>query len=333
MNTLVTGGGGFLGRAITEQLVARGDVVRTFSRGDYPFLQSLGVEALRGDIRDAAAVAAACRGIDCVFHTAAKPGIWGPWAEYYSINTVGTRNVLEGCRQHEVAALVYSSSPSVTFDGSAQEGVDESAPYPKRWLCHYPHTKALAEQLVLQADTPGRLRTVALRPHLIWGPRDGHLVPRLIARAKAGRLRQVGDGTNLIDMVYIDNAVQAHIDAGDVLREADPRAGGKPYFVSQGQPVRCWEWINEILGLAGLPPIDKRISLAAAYRLGGVCEGLYKLLGIGREPPMTRFLAAQLGRSHYFDIAAARRDLNYQPLVSTEEGMTRLADWLGTLGR
>jgi nucleoside-diphosphate-sugar epimerase len=202
--------------------------------------------------------------------------------------------------------------------------VDERAPYPGRWLCHYPHSKALAEQRVLAANSRNRLLTCALRPHLIWGPRDRHLVPRLLDRAVRGRLRRVGEGRNLIDMVYVENAAAAHLRAGDALSDGSPVAG-RAYFISQGTPVNCWNWIDEILGLAGLPPVRRSISLAAAWRIGAVLEATYRLARITREPPMTRFLAAQLGTSHYFDITRARTDFGYEPRVSTEEGMRRLA--------
>ena len=328
MQTLVTGAGGFLGLYITEQLVARGDQVRTLSRGRYPQLDLLGVETVQTDLRDAHAVIGACEGVDCVFHVAGVAGIWGPWDHYHGINTLGTEHVIRGCKKHGARRLVYTSSPSVTFDGSPQEGVDESAPYPTRWLCHYPHTKALAEQAVLTANGEGGLATCSLRPHLIWGPRDTHLIPRVIQRARSGRLRRVGDGANLVDMVYVENAACAHLAAADALTSPDAPPAGKAYFISQGEPVNCWEWIDQILALAGLPPVKRSISLAAAWRVGAACEALWKLLGKRTEPPMTRFLAAQLGTSHWFDISAARRDFGYEPAVSTEEDMRRLGEWL-----
>jgi len=324
VKALVTGGGGFLGRYIVEQLLARGDSVRVLARGKYPELTDQGVEVLPVDLRDAESTAAACAGSDVVFHAAGVAGIWGPWDHYYGINTLGTRHVLAGCRRQGVGRLVYTSSPSVTFDGGDQSGVDESVPYPATWLCHYPHTKALAEQEVLAANGPDLL-TCSLRPHLIWGPRDRHLVPRLIRRARAGKLRRVGDGTNLIDTVYVENAAEAHLQAADALCPGSPVAG-RAYFISQGEPVNCWRWIDELLALAGLPPVRKRMSFSAAWRAGSILETVYGTLRLKAEPPMTRFLAAQLARNHYYDIAAARRDFGYQPRVSTEDGMRRLAE-------
>ena len=330
MKALVTGAGGFLGLYIVEQLVARGDTVRGFCRGSYPELDALGVQTVRADLRDARAVATACEGMDVVFHVAAVSGIGGPWKHFYDINTQGTRHVVEGCRRHGDGRLVYTSSPSVTFDGTDQNGVDESAPYPSRWLAHYPHSKALAESHVLEANGTGGLLTCSLRPHLIWGPRDRSLIPRLLARARRGRLRRVGDGTNLVDMVYAQNAAQAHLEAADALTPGSPVAG-RAYFISQGEPVNCWDWINEILALAGLPPVEKSISLGAAWKVGAVLEGIYAALRFKSEPPMTRFLAAQLATSHYFDITRAQEDFGYEPAISTAEGMRRLGESL--LGR
>lgn len=327
MNALVTGPGGFLGRYIVEQLLARGDRVRGFARGDYSELRAMGVELVRGDLADAAAVSAACAGVDCVFHVAGRVGIWGPWREYYEANVMGTQNVIAGCREHGVERLVFTSSPSVTFDGSDQCGSDESAPYPTKWLAHYPHSKALAEQAVLAANGE-RLRTSSLRPHLVWGPRDHHLTARLVERARSGKLRRVGDGTNLVDMIYVENAAEAHLQAADALAEPVALVAGKAYFISQGEPVNCWQWIDQILALVDLPPVKKSISARTAYGIGAVLEFVYRILGRTDEPRMTRFLARQLATSHWFDISAARQDFGYLPRVSTAEGMERLGKWL-----
>jgi nucleoside-diphosphate-sugar epimerase len=328
LHALVTGAGGFLGQYIVEQLVARGDRVRAFSRGRYPALESLGVEQLQGDILNAAAVRAACKNIECVFHVAALAGIWGRWKDYYGINTIGTIHVVQACRQERIPRLVFTSSPSVTFMGRDQCGVDETTgPFPARWLAYYPYTKALAEHAVLDADGYDGLSTCALRPHLIWGPRDQHLIPRLLDRARRGQLRQVGDGKNLIDATYVENAAAAHLLAADALAPGSPLSG-RAYYISNGEPVNCWGWISEILALAGLPPVKRRISLRAAYAAGAVLESLWTLLGRRDEPRMTRFLAAQLATSHYFDISAARRDFGYEPRVTMAQGMERLKSWL-----
>jgi nucleoside-diphosphate-sugar epimerase len=332
MHALVTGAGGFLGQYIAEQLIARGVRVRSLSRYEHPALHRLGIEAIQGDIRDRATVDAACENVDIVFHTAAIAKLWGKWADFHAINTLGTRNVIQACRAHRVSRLVYTSSPSVTFDGRDQCGIDESTPYPTKWLAHYPHSKALAEQAVLEANDGKELLTVALRPHLIWGPRDQHLIPRMLDRARKGQLRQVGDGKNLVDTIFVENAAAAHLQAADALVPDSP-ACGKAYFLSQGEPVNCWEFINQILVLAGLPAVQKKISLRSAYAAGSVLEMVWRLLRRTDEPRMTRFLAAQLGTSHYFDISAARRDFGYSPQISTAEGLRRLGESLRQTAR
>lgn len=322
--TLVTGAAGFLGLYIVEQLVARGDQVRALLRRPDETLTRLGVEIALGDIRDAARVAEACAGRDVVYHVAGVAGIWGPWQHFYAVNTLGMRHVLAGCRQHGVPRLVFTSSPSVTFAGEDQDGVDESAPYPKHWLCHYQHTKALAEQEVLAANDAA-LATCALRPHLIWGPRDRHLIPRLLDRARRGQLRRVGDGTNRIDMVHVENAARAHLLAADRLGPGSPVAG-RAYFISNDEPVNCWQFIDQLLARAGLPPVRRSISTAAAWRAGAILENVYRLFHVPGEPRMTRFLAAQLGRSHWFNITGAKRDFGYTPEVSMVDGLSRLGD-------
>ena len=326
IKALVTGGGGFLGRAVVEQLRARGDQVRSLSRGRYPELEALGVDTVQGDLGNLPAVQAACTDCDVVFHVAAKAGIWGSHNEYYQANVRGTENVIAACRDRVVGRLVYTSSPSVVFDGSDMEGVDESVPYPARHPTPYTSTKAAAEQLVLAANGT-HLSTIALRPHLIWGPRDSHIVPRIIAQGRAGKLRLIGRGDNKVDTVYIDNAAQAHLLAADAL-ETNPQATGRAFFISQGEPVAIRDIINGILSAAGLPPVTRRVPRLAAWMAGGLFELVYTLLGIRSEPRMTRFLADELSSSHWFDISAARRELGYEPRVSIEEGLRRLEAWL-----
>lgn len=329
MHALVTGANGFLGRYIVEQLLARGDRVTAMVRRPDDHLQSLGARLALGDITDPSAIFTALSDVDAVFHVAARAGLAGPRRLYWGPNVDGTRNVIEAARKCGVRKLIFTSSPSVTFDGRDQIGVDESAPYPQRWLAWYPMSKAHAEQLVLQANDQGNLLTCALRPHLIWGPRDSHLIPKLIARAKSGRLRRVGAGENLVDMIYVENAAEAHLQACDALQPGSAVAG-QAYFLSNGEPVNCWGWINEILAKAGQPPVSRSISLRAAWHLGHACEAIWKATSRTDDPPMTRFLAAQLATHHYFDISRAQRDFGYVPRVNKVEGMRRLAascDW------
>jgi nucleoside-diphosphate-sugar epimerase len=326
VKALVTGGNGFLGSAIVRMLYARGDEVSILCRTSHENVAPFIRHAHHADLRDTAAVHCACAGLDVVFHAASLTGVWGPFREYQSINVDGTRNVIDACRTGGVARLVYTSSPSVVFGHDDLCGVDESQPYPNRYLAAYPQTKAEAERMVLAANDDSFF-TVALRPHLIWGPGDPHLIPRVIDRAKKGKLRQVGDGKNLVDITYIDNAAEAHLLAADSLNRS-VLCAGRAYFISQGKPVALWPWLDQLLVAVGAPRVTRKISLKAATLLGATLEGVHKVLGLKQEPPMTRFVANQLGKSHYFDISAAKRDLGYAPRVSSKDGMERLVNWL-----
>ena len=323
MRALVTGGGGFLGAAIVRKLVERGDSVRSLARGDYPELRALGVEAIRGDVADPSAVLGAAEGVDVIFHVAAKAGLWGPRAEFVRANVEGTRNVLEACKARGIGRLVFTSSPSVAYVGGDIEGADESLPYPDRYDASYPATKAQAERLVLGANGLN-LSTVALRPHLIWGPGDNHLIPRIVDRARSGKLRRIGTRTNLVDSIYVDNAADAHLLAADRLHPGSTVAG-RAYFLSQDDPRPLWDLVDAILKAAGLPPVTKTALPAVAWTAGAVLEGAHRALRLPGEPALTRFLARQLSTAHWFDIGAAKRDLGYRPRVSIEEGMDRLA--------
>ncbi len=326
MKALVTGGGGFLGSAIVRRLVARGDTVRTFQRGHYPELDTLGVESIRGDLSDDVALKKAVCDIEVVFHVAAKAGVWGRYRDYHASNVVGTRNILEAASGAGVTNFVFTSSPSVVFDGSDENGITEAVSYPGKYLAYYPRTKSEAEKSVLSANSPA-FATMALRPHLLWGPGDPHLVPRVIARARSGLLRLVGDGKNIVDSTYIDNAANAHLLAADHLFAGAP-CSGKAYFLSNGEPLPMAELLNKILAAAGMPPINRSISARKAYVAGAAMECVYRMMNLKSEPPLTRFIARQLSTAHWFDLTAIRRDLGYHPEVSINEGMRRLAESL-----
>ena len=347
---VVTGAGGFLGSEIVRQLIDRGDDVIGLSRGRYRSLESLGMRSLRGDLLDddyidEAIGTAAADGAGAVIHTAAKAGVWGAYREFHAVNTRATEQIIEACRRHAVSRLVFTSSPSVTFDGDHQRGVDESVGYAQKFRCAYPETKMLGERAVLRADRragqTGRtrqarqdaepaddgppLRTVAIRPHLIWGGGDPHLLPRILDRARVGKLRIVGDGLNTVDMVHVVNAAAAHLDALDALANDPDRVGGKAYFVSDDTPIKCWQWIAAVCEMHGVPPPSRRISYASARAAGAMLETLYRAMRWTSEPPMTRFVAAQLARDHYFDISAAKADLGYRVRRSPSDGMDQIA--------
>ncbi len=323
---LVTGGGGFVGKGIVARLLGLGIATTVVGRHRYVEIEQAGGRCIVGDITDAKLMESATAGVDLVFHVAALAGIWGAWRNYYTTNVLGTQSVVENCRRNRVPILVYTSTPSVVFNREDIEGGDERLPYADQYLCHYAKSKVMAEKIVLDANSPD-LAVCALRPHLIWGPDDPHLLPRLLLSGRKKKLKRVGDGSNLVDISYIDNVVEAHILAAKNL--CGPRtAAGKTYFISQGEPVNLWDWINELFTAMDVEPVEKSISFPVAYRVGGVLEAMHSLARYQKEPRMTRFLAEQLAKSHYFSIENARRDLGYEPLVSTAEGLGRTVQWL-----
>lgn len=323
MNVLVTGGGGFLGRYIVEQLVERGDRVRVLCRHSYPELAALGVEQVLGDVADMAVVDRAVRDMDRVFHVAAMVGFWGRYRDYFRANVIGTQNVIDACIAHGVSKLIYTSSPSVTMNNRDIHNGDESLPYPDHYHSPYSATKAEAERRVLAANGRNGLVTTSIRPHLIVGPRDNHLVPRLLDKARRGRLTQIGGGSNQVSVVYVENAANAHLQAAD-----SDNVGGKAYFINEPEPVLLWPWINIVLQNLGIPQVQRKVPFGLAYLAGYVLEQIHRLLpGLG-EPMVTRFLAAELYRNHYFSIARAQRDFDYQPLYSFAEAQQRTLDYL-----
>jgi nucleoside-diphosphate-sugar epimerase len=324
MKILVTGGGGFLGQALCRGLVERGHEVTSFNRGHYPALDAIGVRQIAGDLADREAVLAAFAGIDAVFHNAAKAGAWGSYESYYRANVIGTQHVLDACRSHGIGRLVYTSTPSVTHRAThpVEGGTAQSVPYGEGFKAPYASTKMIAEKAVLAAND-ARLATVALRPRLIWGPGDNNILPRLVERANAGRLRFVGDGNNKVDSTYIDNAAQAHFEAFGHLAPGAACAG-RAYFISNGEPKPMRELVNGLLQAAGAPLVDKTIPFGVAYAVGVVCEGLWHVLPLKGEPPMTRFLAEQLATTHWYSMEPARRDFGYVPKVTVADGLERL---------
>jgi len=328
----ITGASGFIGGKIAARLLRQGRKVRVLARRPLPQLAQQGAEVILGDLADGAALSRGCAGAGTVFHVAGRVGVWGPAREFFRVNVEGTRAVIAACRASGVPRLVYTSSPSVVYNGGDLGGVDESAPLCTHAPSAYPVSKALAEQLVSQAHSP-ELATVSLRPHLVWGPGDKNLIPRVLASARAGRLKIIGSGENKVDVTHITNVVAAHLLAERALGVSSlldykpnfaENPGGKAYFITNGEPIVLWDWINELLRGVGEPVITKHVSLSTATFAGGVLETLWRILPLKGEPPMTRFIAKEMATDHWFNISAARRDLGYNPGVTMADGTAEL---------
>ena len=326
---VVTGGGGFIGKAIVKLLIERrpGCSIRVVARNHYADLEKLpGVTSIQCDLSGPLeSIEAAFEGAHAVFHVAAKAGIWGAEESFFRANVLASRQVVLAARSQNVAHIVYTSTPSVVFNGEPYTGENETLPYGKNWLGPYAKTKAMAEKETLASHVDS-LRVCALRPHLVWGPEDNHILPKLIRKAHAGRLVQVGNGENRVDISYIDNVAHAHLLALEALENG--RAGGEAFFLSDAEPVKLWSWINSLLERVAIEPIKKKIPLRAAYFLGSICEKLWSLFGRQDDPPMTRFVAVELAKDHYFSIEKAQRILGYQPVVEAEVALKRTAEWI-----
>ncbi|MBX0327211.1 NAD-dependent epimerase/dehydratase family protein [Oscillochloris sp. ZM17-4] len=320
MNILITGGTGFLGRHAARLLLHSGHRVRLMGRdfAEVADLLAAGAEPVRADLRDHPAVIAACAGADAVVHAGALSAPWGPRRDFLAVNLGGTAAVLAGCRRHGVARLVAISSPAVVFTGRDHVLTTEDAPYPRQPSSIYAHSKRLAEELLRAApDVPA----VTLRPKAIFGPGDRALLPRIIAAARAGRLPQVGHGRNLVDLTYVENV--AHAIALALTAEA---AVGRTYHITNGEHVPLWALIRDVLARLGIPARLPRVPLPAMLAAATAMEARAAISG--REPLLTRYSVAILARTQTYDIAAARRDLGYAPVISVAEGVERTMQML-----
>lgn len=324
MRILITGGGGFLGTWIVRELLKNPTyLITNFSRHPYEHLADLAVPTIRGDISIAEDVERAlAQGFDTVFHVAGKVGMWGDPAEFDRINVEGTRHLLEASKRHGVKRFVFTGSPSSVFAQGGHAGADESLPYPSVHLNDYARTKALSEEMVLKANE-GDFSTCSLRPHMVWGPGDTNILPRVIDKARLGKLKIVGDGENQVDVLYVENAARAHVMAMEELAPGSAVAG-QAYFLGQG-PVKLWQFVDDVLKLAGVTSPTSALTARSAYAVGWLLEKTWRFAGIKNpEPPMTRFIARNLSTDHWYAHAKAERDFGWTPRISIHEGLQRL---------
>ncbi len=318
MKVLATGATSLLGRTLVTRLRDRGDDVAVFQRRS----GGLGAVEYLGDVADRDAVASALEGVEAVVHLAARVSATGPWSAFEEANVTGTRNVVDAARQAGVARFVHVSSPSVAHGGTSLVGAPAEPADPVHARGHYARSKAEAELVALGANTPS-MPVVAIRPHLVWGPGDTQLVGRIVDRARAGRLAIVGPGTALIDTTYIDNAADALVAALD----RAPELGGRAFVVTNGQPRTVREILSCIMLAAGLEPSLIKIPYRVARTGGLAAERIWERRDTQDDPPMTSFLAEQLGTAHWFDQRETRRALGWEPKVTLDEGFRRLGAW------
>ena len=321
---IVTGASGFLGSALASRLASGGAHVFGLSRAKR-VKRADGIEWLQCDLEDSARLTEVMRDMDVVFHAGGMVGHYGSRAAYLEANVGGTRNVIDACRKNGIKSLVFTSTPSVIADGTGHYGVDETHPYSQKFQSPYSESKALAERLV-RAANDDVVRTVAIRPHMIWGPgQDSHWVGGLRKLAKRGMLYQVGSGTNRVGMTFMDDCVSAHVAAWKGL-EADAAVGGQAFFVHGGTPISLWDWVRDLANALALPGVRGAIPKGAAAVAASACDVLVKLSRGAMHFPISRYLITELTTDHYSSIGRARAYLGYEPQVTVEEGIARMAD-------
>ena len=327
MKVLVTGTGSLLLGGIASELVRRGDDVVCLQRRPSAFIGHQNAHEVLADIGDAEAVAAAAHGCDAIIHGAARVGVVGSQKEFYETNVTGTSNILQAAELHNISRLVFVSTPSVAHTGDSLIGAPAGEAEIGRSRSYYAESKAIAERTVLNARNE-HLAVMAVRPHLVWGPGDTQLVGRIVERAASGRLAFIGTGNALVDSTYIDNAISAHIAALDALHIGSA-CDGKAYVISNGEPRTVNELMRSMCESAGIAFEPRHVSLALGIRLGSLIERLWPLMR-SSEPPLTRFVAEQLGTAHWFDQRAVQQDLGWTPQVSLDEGFQRLTQWFAS---
>ncbi len=330
MKIIVSGGTGFLGSSLAQNLSIAGHEVHTIGRKPASTGDTNKLIHHTFDLSKDMLPPSLLADTDIFFHIAAKAGVWGEYSEFHNANVVATEKILVACESANIPRLIYTSTPSVVFCGKSIVGGNESLQYGNTGFSPYAETKAIAEQKVLGAHSPGKIQTVALRPHLVWGENDPHLLPRVIARHKTGKLRIIGSGQNQVDLTHIENVTHAHICAmQEMIRNKN--LGGKPYFIGQSEPVFLWKWLNQVFQSIDLPPLTKKLSFQNAFILGASLEKIWKILRIKQEPPMTRFVACQLAHDHWFSNQSAKQDLGYIPIKNMTDALREINPWLRSL--
>lgn len=323
MKALVTGATGFLGGALTRRLHNMGWDVTALGRNSFKLdeLESEGIDTLQLDITKKDELIDACKNQEIVFHCAAFPSPWGNFEKFYQANVIGTRNVIRGCEEHKVKRLVYVSTPSLYFGHSSRMNVQETDVLPEP-ISNYAATKILAEQEVDEAFARG-LPTITIRPRGIFGPGDTVISPRLIPRLQSGRLPIIGDGENVVDLTYVENVVDALI----LCVESPTDTLGKKYNISNGEPIKLWEWLKKICDELGFQFPKIKISYPVAHGLAAVLEAACTIIPTHPEPPLTRMAVNMIANNTTLDISAARNELGYQPKVSVDEGFNLFMKW------
>ncbi len=315
---LVTGASGFIGSHLARSLAESGHVVTATGRNRYaaPRLLHQNIQFAQADIRDRSAVAELCQGQDLVYHVAALTSDWASRRLFQDVNVGGTQNVVDACLACPVNRLVHVSSSAVFFEFRDKLDLPDDAEYAKRPCCTYGATKIEAERIVQRAVGAG-LDAVIVRARAVFGPGDNSLLPRLVEAARVGRLRQIGDGRNRLDLTYIDNLIHALVLA------ADRGGAGMACTITNGEPIRLWDALPEILSDLGVAMRPGKIPRRLAHLAATLSELRGTVLPGSGEPSLTRYRVGLVSTSQTFSQETARRELGYEPPIPLGEGIRR----------
>ena len=312
---LVTGATGFLGKYVIEELAEHGYQVRAFGRNSKVgrSLENSSVSFFKGDLTKADDVLEACKGMDLVVHAGALSTIWGAWEDFYHANVLGTKYVLEACRQTGIQRLVYVSSPSIYAAPKDQLAIKESDAPEENNLNNYIRSKLASEKLFKDyPDVP----SIILRPRGLFGIGDTSILPRVINLSQKIGVPLIGDGRQLMDMTCVENvalAIRLAIEA--------PEAKGEVYNITNGEPRAFRDLLEESLTGLGYPIKYRKLPAALLSGIASCLEFLYKTFNLKGEPALTRYTYYLLRYSQTLDISKAERELGYHPKISISEGI------------
>lgn len=328
---LITGGQGFVGKALVERFARDGHEVICADIVDKPFESSpeaASVQFIKMDVTDKEAVIKACEGVDSIVHNASLVHTKHNRVEdVWAVNLDGTRHIIEACKKHKIPRMVYVSSASVVYEGRDIRNGDESLPYTTITQAPYADSKMAAEKLALAFSGTHDTLVNAIRPHVIFGAGDRRLIPAIIDKAKSGQLkRQVGNREKMWDFTYIDNLVDAIVTAEKKLNPGHASAG-QAYFISNGEPMPFFEFAERMIAHWGYPPITGKVPYWLAYAVASVAEFWDTLKGgtLNAENGLTRFSIQYMATDHYFSIEKARRDFGWEPRVKLIDAIERTA--------
>lgn len=317
MKVFVTGGSGFVGGHTIEALVGNGHEVRALARSDRAAEQvrAYGATPVRGDLNNVTAEQLA--GCEAVIHAAAFVEEWGTREQFWQGNVEGTRIMLDAARAAGVRRFLHVGTEAALFAGEDLVNVDETRPYPAHQRYLYSETKAEAERLVLRANAPG-FATLSIRPRFVWGPRDNSVLPSILKMAKAGNFAWIGGGTARTSTTHVANLVHALELA---LTHGD---GGRAYFIADDGERTLREFMSAMAATAGVDLGTRVVPKLVARALARVVEGTWRLFGVQRQPPLTRFAAEMMSATVTVDTTRARQELGYAPVITVDDGLAAM---------